>query len=63
MPSDSPASGEKNAVSPAGRYDAEARWDAGQGPIRHTAIMRKRVAALAERVAVGGGRGDGVRFS
>ena len=63
MPRNSPASGEENAVSPAERYDAGARWAAGSGPIRHTAIMRKRVAALAERVAVGGGRGDGAQFS
>lgn len=49
-------------MSPAERHDAGARWAAGYGPIRHTAVTRKRVAALAERVAAGGGRGDGVQF-
>jgi phosphoketolase len=49
-------------MSPTERHDAGARWAAGYGPIRHTSITRKRVAALAERVAAGGGRGDGVQF-
>ena len=42
--------------------DAQARWAAGHGPIRHTSITRRRVAALAERLAARGVRGDGVSF-
>jgi hypothetical protein len=38
---------------------AGARWAAGHGPI-HKLITRRRMAALAERMAEGGMRGDGV---
>jgi phosphoketolase len=40
--------------------DAETRWAQGHGPIRHTVTTRKRIAALAERLAARGMRGDGI---
>ena len=49
-------------MNPEELRDAPARWAAGHGPIRHASITRKRVAALAERVAARGMQGDRVPF-
>jgi phosphoketolase len=40
--------------------DARARWAAGYGPIRHTPVTQRRVAAMVQALARRGVRGDGM---